>query len=179
MSIIYTLIANKIDNVVCEYTNLDGNFPQITRIILNKEVEPETTKALQHDKYTYHYINENKITFLAFSEGMSDSTIIAYLKDIKANLYKEYQYENVANAQAYQLSSFSKKLKELSEYYKDTPRISIGGEIIKDLGDIKNMMTKNISNLLDRGKKLDIIVKNAESLKTTSETISGFVSKLY
>lgn len=176
MSIIYTLIANKIDNVICEYTDKGGNFQQITRVILNKEVEPNTMKALEKDNFKFHYINENKITFLALSEGMNDSLMISYLKEVKKNLYKTYEYDLVLNSQAYQLSSFSKNIQELIEYYKDTPRKSIGGEVIQDLVEAKNLITKNITQLLERDQKLDIIVTNAQSLRVDAEKVSGFVS---
>lgn len=36
MSIIYTLIARGVDDVLVEYTTAAGNFPQITRTILKK-----------------------------------------------------------------------------------------------------------------------------------------------
>lgn len=176
MSIIYTLIANKIDNVICDYTDNDGNFEQITRLVLNKEVEPDSTKALQIKNYRYHYINENKITFLSFSQGIEDSTMIAFLREIKNSLYKTYEYETIVQAQANQLKSFSKNIQELISYYIETPRMSVRGEVINDLQEVKKMMTKNITDLIERGVKLDIIVKKSEKLRTNAENVAGFVS---
>lgn len=175
MSIIYTVIANKTDNVLCDYSDKTGNFEQFTRIILKSEIEPETIKALQYQQYTYHYINENKITFLVFSEGMSDISMISYLKDIKKKLYKEYDYELILNAQAYQIAQFSKIIEEISEYYKEDPRRSVDGELIENLNEAKQMLMKNVTELLNRGQKIDIIVKKAESLKVESQNISKYV----
>ncbi len=50
MSIVYTLICKGRDKVLCEYTEFQGNFEQVSRNLLCK-VQPET-------RATFNYANE-------------------------------------------------------------------------------------------------------------------------
>lgn len=50
MSIVYTIISKGIDRVLCEFTEYQGNFEQISRNLLQK-VQPET-------RATFNYANE-------------------------------------------------------------------------------------------------------------------------
>lgn len=176
MSIIYTLIANKPSSVICEYTDKSGNFAQVSRVILNKEVEADTQKALEANRYKFHYINENKITFMCLSEGRDDKSIISYLKEIRDCLYKTYDYEVVLNAHAFQMKAFSKSIQEIKEYYDNMPRQSISGEIISDLKEAQTLMKKNISDLIDRGIKLEVTEQKAKDLASDAVYVSGYVS---
>ena len=50
MSIILAVVAKYPDNVLCEYTEHNGNFLQISRMILQK-VKIDTKYTILHDKY--------------------------------------------------------------------------------------------------------------------------------
>ena len=50
MSIVYSLVARQPDVVLCEYSEHQGNFIQISRIVLQKAVKPETKQIIKYDK---------------------------------------------------------------------------------------------------------------------------------
>jgi len=50
MSIIYALIARHPDVVLCEFSQHQGNFLQISRVVLQKAIKPETKQIIKYDK---------------------------------------------------------------------------------------------------------------------------------
>lgn len=175
MSILYTLISNKPDSIICEYNENYGNFLQLSRIILAKEIEPETQRILLYNNHKFCYINENGITFLCLSKDMEDKTMISFLIDVKNALYKTYDYNTILTAHAYQMGSFTNTIKDLAKHYQDLPRYSVSGELINELKEAKNLITKNISDLIDRDQKLELTVNNASLLKDSAVHVSGYV----
>ena len=178
MSIYYTLIANKKDNVICEYTEKTGNFQQVSRRLLSLAVENETNQAMEYKNYKFHSINENGLTFLSLSEGISNEIMIAFLKDVQCRLTSQYDWEYITSASAYKLSAFESQLKELIDYYESNPIQSITGDLIKNLSQAKSLVVKNIESLMDRENTLEITIKNSDKLKESSHSTLNFVSKI-
>lgn len=176
MSIYYTLIANKKDNVICEYTDKLGNFQQVSRILLSKAIEKETNQAMEFKDKRFHSINENGLTYLCLSEDLDDQLIMSYLKDIQRRLISQYDWEYITSASAYKLSAFENQIKELIEYYQGKPRVSVSGQLINDLNEVKQVVVKNIQELMDRENTLELTIYNSDKLKDSAVRVNNFVS---
>lgn len=177
MSIHYTLIANKKDNVICEFTEKTGNFQQVSRILLSKAVNQECSEALEFKKHKFHYLNENGLTFLCLSEDIEDERIMAFLKDLQSSLLRQYDFEYVSTAPAFKLAAFEKQIQELVEYYETNPRTSISGQVIQELNEVKSLVVKNINTLMDRENTLELTISNSNKLKDSAVKVNNFVSK--
>jgi hypothetical protein len=112
MSIIHTLVARHPDIVLCEYSEHTGNFLQISRIILQKVVKPETKQMIVYDNHKFYYINENRITYLCLVEGLNDAAAFAFLNDVKKKLIQSYDYTQLSNYNTFQLNEFTDVLKQ-------------------------------------------------------------------
>jgi hypothetical protein len=112
MSIISGLIAKHPDVVLCEHSDFMGNFRQITRIILQK-LKPNCKYSIDYEKYKFFYINENKITYLCLTEGISSSTAFSFLEDLKKKILNTYKNEELLSFKEYQLNGFTDELKGL------------------------------------------------------------------
>lgn len=85
MSILYALIARK-KAVLAEYSSSSGNFPTVTRVLLGKIPETDSKMSYVYDKYVFHYIVSQGITFLCMSdENAKRRVTFAYLEDIMKN----------------------------------------------------------------------------------------------
>ena len=83
MPILYALIARK-KAVLAEYTSSSGNFPTVTRVLLSKIPEHDSKMSYVYDKYVFHYLVDQGITFLCMSdESMKRRQTFAFLDDIK------------------------------------------------------------------------------------------------
>lgn len=175
----YCLIAVKTDVVLCEYTASSGNFEQFARILLNKEIEPNSSKILYNhtQNYKFYYINENGVTFLCMGQDSEDSTAFSFLNDIKSALYRKFEHSSIISAKAYEFEEFKTELKKIIDYYDGAPRKSIGGDVIKTLSEAKKVMSKNIQELMEREGNILITVQSAQTLSKTAENLNLYVSK--
>ncbi len=83
MPILYALIARK-KAVLAEYTSSSGNFPTVTRVLLAKIPENDSKMSYVYDKYVFHYIVDQGITFLCMSDESTKRRLtFAFLEDIK------------------------------------------------------------------------------------------------
>lgn len=112
MSIILSLIAKYPDIVLCEYSEFVGNFHQITRVVLQK-LKPNCKYSIEYDRHKFYYINENQLTFLCLSDGISDETAFAFLGELKNKLFQTYELEKILSFKANQLTGFTDNLKQL------------------------------------------------------------------
>lgn len=175
MSIYYALIANKKDNVICEFTDKSGNFQQISRELLRQFIDSDANQVTKYQNYNFHSINENGLTFLSLSDGLEDNLMMSFLRDVQQRLITQYDWEFITSAGAYKLEAFQKQIKELIEYYETNPRQSVTGAIIKELSEVKKIIVKNIENLMDRENTLELTVNNSDKLKVSATKTNNFV----
>jgi vesicle-associated membrane protein 7 len=90
MPILYGLIARK-KAVLAEYTTSSGNFPTVTRVLLAKIPEVDSKMSYVYDKYVFHYLVDQGITFLCMSdENLKTRIPFSFLEDIKKQWRERY-----------------------------------------------------------------------------------------
>ena len=83
MPILYSLVARQ-KAVLAEFTSSSGNFPTVTRVLLAKIPDSDSKMSYVYDKYVFHYIVDQGITFLCMSDESTKRRItFAFLEDIK------------------------------------------------------------------------------------------------
>ena len=117
MSIIYSLIARSTDIVLCEYTEFAGNFQQVTRVLLRKATKKNTRFIFPYDKYKFHYLNENEITYLCMSDNFEDAYAFSFLSDVRKKFLQQYDIDRLSSSTAYSLTEFNDHLKNLAVLY--------------------------------------------------------------
>lgn len=177
MSLIYSLIARAPDVVLCEHTEYSGNFMQIIRSILQKNIKTNSKCIISYDKYKIHYINTEGITYLCLSEELNDENAFAFLNDIKRKLLKTNKIETISSMNAFGLS-FTDTLTQYMIYYNTHPLTTKGDEIITELNETKDAIIENIENLIDRENKMNMIVSKSENLNTFSMNISNVAESI-
>ena len=177
MSILYSLIAKILDVVLCEYSEYNGNFQQITRLLLRK-VQPNRRFTIEYDSYKYHYINQDNITYLCMTSNFPEDIAFGFLIDVQKQFIESYDYETIQSSTSYLLDKFQDKLKKLMAYYNTCPQKTQTGQIIKDLIDAKSTAVENIEKLISRDQKLNIIVAKSDALNTQSRNINNIAQKI-
>ena len=175
MSIFYALISKNNDVVLCEHTEYSGNFQQITRMLLRK-IKPNVKLTIEYDKYKYHYLNENGITYLCMSENYNDELSFSFLFDLKKIFLQKYNLNSIQYFSAYELENFNKIINQLLAYYSTLPKLSKSKDIIKSLSETKNILVENIDNIFGRDEKINIVAIKEENLNNHLRNIS-FISE--
>ena len=172
-TLIYSIISRG-DVVLCEETSgtMDnkstGNFAQITMSLL-----PKFSSAGKHtfhydDKFDFHVLNDNGISYIALSDRDLPLRIaFSFLDEVMQNFVSTYG-DRVKTSQAYSMSDFASTLHKIMDKWND-PNADVTTRVQQKLDTVKGVMIDNIDKILERGEKLDIIVDKSEALADTAD----------
>lgn len=164
MPILYSLIARG-STVLSEHTTSGGNFPTITRVLLNKIKDEDGRMSYIYDSYMFHYIVENHITYLCMSDDSSKTRIaFTFLEDIMKQFQSTFG-TRAMTAIAFSLSSFNSVLQKRMDYFNSNENDTMSA-IHTKIEDVKQVMVKNIDMIMERGEKLEILVEKADKLNS-------------
>ena len=77
------------------------------------KVKPEDKRTFELEDYYFHYINEAEITVLCMTDKeLSKKTAFAFLQQLRNEMSKQYTTRQIENARAYQLTTFTDKIRE-------------------------------------------------------------------
>ena len=101
--ILYALVAHG-SKILAEYTERSGNFERVTKQLLPK-ININENKIMSYvypkEKYVFHYIVENNITYLCMAdEGFGRMIPFRFLEDMK-NKFKSSFGDRAKTAHAY------------------------------------------------------------------------------
>ena len=189
MSIIYTLIARD-DNysehgdnihVLSEASNDSiGNFPQVTREVVLKQVTKDQKSIYQYqDKYTFHILNKDGYTYLCLSDASySTPKAQAFLDDVRTSFCSKYSFEERELAISYSLNGFTNTILEKMEYYnrnRISPKLA---KIKSEAGATLGIMQQNLETIMDRGDRIELLVKKANNVNIDSSNLQRRSSAL-
>lgn len=153
MSIIYALVANRINHVLASFTDYQGGFEQISRTVLTK-IQPETSGIVKQGEKKFFYENKDQITYMCLTDSVSNEYGFALIDDIKLTIVKERRNSNsnedLSNMTGYSLNSnVSAELSELIEYYRYLPSTTKSGLPVDKFKNIKDIVTIELSTIID------------------------------
>ncbi|EGB12075.1 hypothetical protein AURANDRAFT_36201 [Aureococcus anophagefferens] len=167
MTILYALVARG-NTVLAEYTFTSGNFPTITRVLLGKIPEQDGKMSYVYDQYVFHYVVENKMTFLCMAdESFKRRVPFAFLDDVKNRFFATYGDKGQAAIAFAYNEDFGRTIQKQLEFYNG-PQADQFATVHKKLDDVKNVMVQNIEMVLERGEKLELLVDKSEQLQLDS-----------
>jgi len=164
MSIIYGLVARG-PVILSEYTNTTGNFTQVTQAILDK-IPPNNSKLTYvYDRYLFHYICENGVTYMCMADDSFQRRIpFAFLEDIKQRFLKAYSKDRIDTALAYGMNEFAKVIADRMEYYSSNPDADRIRQVHGEIEQVKDVMVHNIERVLERGERIELLVDKTDNL---------------
>lgn len=170
MTILYALVSRQ-QTVLAENTSnsATGNFPTVTRVLLEKIPEQDGKMTYVYDDYVFHYIVENGICYLCMSDEMNKHRIpFAFLEDTKQNFLMKFGLDAAQSAIAFSMNEdFKGLLTERMDYYNsDFADRSIDniGNVKSQIDEVKDVMVQNIERVLERGEKIELLVDKTDQL---------------
>jgi len=180
MSIVYTLICKNNDKVLCEYTEFQGNFEQISRNLLKKVQKDKRATFSYADEYYFHYVNSNGLTYMCMCDNkLSQETAFAYLEELKTLFHDTFTPREIEAAISYSLNDrFKDAIRGKMNYFNSNLNDSGNlAKLKKGLDEYKNNILQANDILQERGEKIQIIVKKADNLRAESVNYYSSVSK--
>ncbi|CAM9565381.1 unnamed protein product [Ascophyllum nodosum] len=164
MTIVYALIARG-KAVLAEFTATAGNFPTVTRVLLNRIPAEATRMSYVWDAHVFHYIVENGVTFLCMADEQSRRRIpFAFLEDIKARFIERYG-PSIQTAPAFSMNAeFAPVLQRRMDAFNcNPPGDSLQG-VRSQIEDVRAGMLENVERVLERGEKIELLVDKTDQL---------------
>lgn len=122
-----------------------------------------------YDNYVFHYIVEGGICYLCMSDELNKHRVpYAFLTDLQQRFTAEYGSEAPLTAIAFSYNeAFSPVMSERLAYYNSEQAegsIDNIGAVKTQIDEVKNNMVANISSLLERGERLELLVEKTDNL---------------
>ncbi|CAG8565409.1 9512_t:CDS:2 [Ambispora gerdemannii] len=164
MSLVYGLVARG-PIILAEYTNSSGNFTQVTQAILEK-IPPNNSKLTYvYDRYLFHYICEDGLTYMCMADDSFGRRIpFAFLADIKERFLNTYSKDRTNTALPYGMNEFSKVIAKQMEYFSTNPNADRIKQVHGEIEQVKDVMVHNIERVLERGERIELLVDKTDSL---------------
>ncbi|KAF9355619.1 hypothetical protein BGX34_010344, partial [Mortierella sp. NVP85] len=166
MSIIYALIA-KGNTILTEYSTTTGNFTTVTEQILEKIPPGNSKLTYVYDRYLFHYISEDGLTYMCMADDAFGRRIpFAFLHDIKDKFLAQYGRELglESSSMAYSRNEFAKVLAKQMEYFSTDPNADTIKHVKGQIDQVKDVMVQNIERVIERGERIELLVDKTDNL---------------
>jgi len=158
-----------------------GNFPQITREVILKSL-PKTDQAIFNykGKYIFHILKDESFVYVCLTDDAYPKRRgQAYLAEIKKMFVGKFSQDQRDRAISFSLNDSFKgtvleKMKFYNENQLDDKMARIRGDAQATLG----VMEQNLESIMERGEKIELLVKKTGALKNESSTLKGRSEKL-
>ncbi|KAJ3011428.1 Vesicle-associated membrane protein [Thoreauomyces humboldtii] len=168
MPIIYALVARRAI-ILAEHASTTGNFQQVTQHILERLPEGDSKMTFVYDRYLFHYVTHNNITFLCLADdGFGRRIPFAFLEDLREKFEKAYSADRAQSAIAYGLNEFSKVIDAQMTHFNSDATSDRFRQVQGEIDQVRDVMVHNIEKVLERGDRIEILVDKTDSLNATS-----------
>jgi len=123
-------------------------------------------RSYLYDKYIFHYIVADEITYLCMADESFGRRIpYAFLDNIKSRFVSSYG-ENAKTAMAYGMNAdFARVLQIQMNFYSKDPEADRITKVRGEIDEVKSVMVANIEKVLERGEKIELLVEQTEALQ--------------
>lgn len=170
MPILFSIVSRG-SVVLARYAECVGNFTEVTDQILPRIQLDNHKLTYLHGNYLIHYICENRVVYLCITDDRFDrARAFQFLHDIYVRFIATYGLAS-ATAIAYAMNSeFSRVLSEQMRNVNEGRQQGALTRVNSEIGELKDIMVKNIENITHRGERLELLVNQAENLRNNSVT---------
>jgi len=172
MQILYCVVSRG-NTVLTKYASCVGNFSEISDLVISKIPYGDGKMTYSHGNFLYHYIQEDNLIYLCITEeGFGQADSFQFLAKIQQRFKKRFAVR-AQTATAYSLNTeFSLVIREeMDKCNKPTNQnLDKISTMQDDVNQVKDIMVKNIDELVERGEKLDLLVDKTDNLSATAVT---------
>ncbi|DAZ99789.1 TPA: hypothetical protein N0F65_001298 [Lagenidium giganteum] len=171
MTIYYCLVANK-HCPLAEYSNGgDKKMSEIAQKLLKKlTFEEDTVESVDCDGTTYSYRVEDEVVYVCVTEETFGKTSAQlFLRYIHQQFDNEFGIRGKATKLKLDMNrDFAPTLKKHMEQFSADGGQAKLQALKKDLDSVKESMQQNISKVLERGDKIELLVDKSDQLNSQS-----------
>lgn len=123
------------------------------------------TQAFYTDRYLFHYICEDGITYMCMADDSFGRRIpFIFLQDLKEKFLTTYGKNRALEAPPYGLNEFSRVIEKQMEYFSTNPNADRLKQVHGEIEQVKDVMVHNIERVLERGERIELLVDKTDNL---------------
>ncbi|KAG6371311.1 VAMP synaptobrevin-like protein [Boletus reticuloceps] len=170
MSLLTALVARE-SVVLAEYQQPGGrDYTHASQTILSKIPPNDSKLTYVWDQYLFHYISEGGFVYLVMADDAAGrKTPFAFLTDLQRK-FTELPSSSSAvldGAPAYSLQgTFSPTIATLLHIYNTNPPFDQVARAQAELDHVKDIMVKNVEQILSRGERIELLVDKTDTMAT-------------
>ncbi len=144
---------------------MTGNFPTVTRVLLSKIPPSDAKMSYAYDSHVFHYIVDGGVTYLCMSDESDRHRLpFAFLAEVQKRFTSKYG-DQAQTAIAFSMNDeFAPVLEERLRHFNSSPEIDSIAAVQGQIDDVKNVMVRNIEQVLQRGEKIELLVDKTDRL---------------
>jgi len=120
--------------------------------------------------YYICYITENDVCYLTLCEKSYPKKLaIKFLEELQKEFDIQYGHDIPSTKRPYAFIKFDTFIQKTKKVYSDTRSQKNLHRVAEDLSDVNKIMTKNISDILERGEKINSVAKKSDAILAYSE----------
>ncbi len=165
--IIYSCVARD-TTILAESSLRVGNFTAVVESIFEMLQPGNDKRSLVYDAYMFHYIIADGLCYLCCTDQQAARRVpFAFLADIQKRFVAEYGSRSFTAGHLQFNSDFGRTLSAQMDHYSTDDEIADASvsRVQMQVDEVRNIMVDNISKLVTRQDKLDLMVEQAEELK--------------
>lgn len=153
---------------------------KVKMVVSRMTPQSATEATLESGAYEIHYIKPSTVIYIVICEkGYPRNLAFSYLQDVAQEFQHSYESEsNKPNVRPYAFVSFDNFLQKTKKSYSDKKVQDNLDKLNQELVGVKQIMSKNIEDLLYRGDSLDKMSDLSASLKETSKKYKKSAQKI-
>ncbi|KAK2956113.1 putative 25.3 kDa vesicle transport protein [Blattamonas nauphoetae] len=186
MSIVTTLISRLSDGLILAGSMMDVQTFDIEplkqkakQIVKKLTLSSDPRCTIQDGQFVFCYVIDRNVVFLAIcTASFPSSTIYKYLDDVSQDFLRLHGQNVDTVIRPYAFVSFDMEMEKKRRRYADSLQQNKIDELNAELNDVREIMTKNIDDVIGRGERIDVVTDISQTLLDDSRTFHRNSSRL-
>eukprot|EP01114_Cavostelium_apophysatum_P009952 TRINITY_DN2328_c0_g1_i2.p1 TRINITY_DN2328_c0_g1~~TRINITY_DN2328_c0_g1_i2.p1 ORF type:complete len:218 (+),score=54.95 TRINITY_DN2328_c0_g1_i2:72-725(+) len=163
------MLSEAMDSADDKVADVDAFRTQAKKIIKSLSRKSPTKMTVETGNYYFCYIIEGDIVYLTLCERSYPKKLaVKFLEELQKEFDIQYGAEALTTKRPYAFIKFDTFIQKTKKVYADTRSQRNLSKVTEDLNDVNRIMTKNISEILGRGEKINSVAKKSDDLLASS-----------
>jgi len=174
---ILTLIARLSDGLLLsEEMDADGKGleeyrNQAKRLFKTLNNKSQDRMSIETGPYYFAYLIQHEVCYLTLCEHSHPKKLVfKFLEELQKEFDIQYGAEVQGAKRPYAFIKFDTFIQRTKKVYADSKTQKNLSKVTEDLTDVHKIMSKNITEILGRGEKLNSVVQKSDELRQYSES---------
>jgi len=164
------ILAEAMDSFADQNTQLDEYKVQANQLFRTFSRKSPKRMTIDSGAYYFCYLIENEVVYLALCEKHYPKKLaLRFLEELQKEFDIQYGAYIATEKRPYAFIKFDTFIQKTKKVYADTRSHKNLHKVSEDLSDVHRIMSKNITEILGRGEKIESVAKKSDELLAGAE----------